>query len=190
MNFFGQHIQNFKTKDEGFTLTEFVLVSIFFVFVVILVYQLVYFVDKSTESTRRNAVMTNEIGVPLEILDRYFSQNLQLSPDIGNGLTLTMPGKRSASGVQSPDYVVRFRLTDDNKLLMVRTRSSVTETFVLSDKIANNDTSTPLFSFKDRFGNPTTDLEEADTVRIELVAYLPGDKETVTSVRTVFFRNR
>ena len=181
--------RTFASDDSGLTLTEFLLVAFFFLFVVILVFQIVYFTQENSKLATRYSVMSNEVGVPLDIMDRYFSQNLAIGTMTPYSVQLTIPQKSSTTNAYTgTNYVVIITAESNGRLTVSRTLLG--GTFALSNTNLNVAKGEPLFKFRDKDNKPTTDPAKADVVEIHVISSIPNSDKTVESSRTVLFRNR
>lgn len=194
-----QHInakaQNLFKQEEGITFVELILVCAFSVFVIILMYQLIFMAQNGATANEKNARMTGDAGVVLDIMDRYLSQNTELLTMGPYEFTVTMPKKDD-----NPSYPVTFSARDDGRLVMARTMNGTTEELVLSKNNANQAANTGLFSsFIDASGSEMSlesgiDFAQVRAVKVTIIAKNPNPKDSndayVSSSRIVYFRNR
>lgn len=174
-------------RDEGLTLTEFVLVTFFFLFVIILVFQMLFFAQTNAKQANRFAAMTNEVGMPLDIMERYFSQNTKII-SMGSQTVYMSVAQKDGSGAPIGTYNVTITANENGTLTFKRSALG-SETFTLSSANLNVGTSTPLFTFYTLENVVTTDPTKAAAVKINIVASVPDSSNTVNSQRTVMFRN-
>lgn len=172
-----------QTEDEaGFTIAELMMVVFFTLFVLILLYQMVFFAQAAQKQAMKNTMLTNEVSVPVDIMDRYFSQNKKITTLTDYATYITVP---TADGLGA---TVSFTATSDGLLKMVRNRPSAD--LVISKKNANVSEEVPLFKLLDIESKPTTDITKAHSVIITIVAKGSANGEPIQSTRTVYFRNR
>lgn len=185
------YIQDLKKKvsdESGLTLTEFLLVSFFFVFVVILVFQIVYFTRENSKIAERFSVMSSEVGVPLDIMDRYLSQNTKLVSATPYRVVVNVPQKNASGGPTGVTYTVTMWVDTTGKVYVKR--SLFEDTLAIAEGNVNVSKNAPMFSLRDIDNQPTTEVTDAYSVVVRIVASIPGSDKTVESSRTVLFRNR
>lgn len=167
---------------------ELMLVSIFGIIVLTGAYQMLNFASIGQTLNTQRALMANDVGVMLDIEDRYFSQNIVVSNISDYSATLTIP-----TSVYSATYTVTFVAASDGTLKMIRTRSGVTDNILLSTNNANVAAGVPLFEFVDD-SIPyvvTNDTTLMRAVYLTIVAKTTGpDPYQAQSTRYVMFRNR
>lgn len=178
----------FCESDEGLTLTEFVLVTFFFLFVIILVFQMLFFAQTNAKQANRFATMTNEVGMPLDIMERYFSQNTKIISLGSQTVYMTVAQKDGSGAPMGSYYNVTITANEDGTLTFKRSALG-SETFTLSSANLNVETATPLFTFYNLQNAVTTDPTKAAAVKINIVASVPDSSNTVNSQRTIMFRN-
>lgn len=187
--------KRYASREDGLTLVELTLVATFSIFVIILAYQLVQFANTGTREVNRNAAVTGDAGVVLDIVDRYLSQNTEFTISDPYTFTLTIPGKSGAA-----DYHVTFASAADGTLTMTRDLNGANEQLLLSSLNANRSSATPFFRFYSETGRllPAGTMPENITdvraVKITIVAKTPNRTgegySYLNSSRTVYFRNR
>lgn len=189
---------NIASNEQGLTLVELILVSFFGVIILATVYQTVFFARNGLEITQRRAVMTNEVGVPLDIIDRYLSQNTALTSIAPNKCIMTIPQDPTAQ--ESGAYTVTFEAKSNGQLVMLRTKYNTsgtalgTDTLVISERNANIVTNQALFTYyaiDSTTGNyvTTSDPALARYAVVRIVARM-GTNTPVDSSRQILFRNR
>lgn len=189
---------NIVSDERGLTLVELILVSFFGVIILATVYQTVFFARNGLQITQRRAVMANEVGVPLDIIDRYLSQNTALTSIASNKCIMTIPQDPTAQ--EAGAYTVTFEAKSNGQLVMLRTKYNTsgtalgTDTLIISDRNANIATGQALFTYyaiDSITGNyvTTTDPELARYAVVRVVAK-SGTNAPVDSSRQILFRNR
>lgn len=64
-----------QKQEAGFTLVELMLSTVFLALVSLLVYQFVYLAQRSDAGVTTNAAQTGDVGIALDIMDRYLSSS-------------------------------------------------------------------------------------------------------------------
>ena len=181
-------------SDEGFTLTELVVVLILMGFVLSVAWATFSLVNSGSNQSNREAVFSDEVGAPLDFAERVLSQQFDFDA--------TTPGcgpyrcafytDRDNDGNRER-YV--FAASANGKLTvssMEEVDSPSGSTGVWSDRNANVTAGQPLFEYLDYQGNPIIAASDiyasARSVNVTIVAEF-GD-EQIVDTRRVYFRNR
>jgi prepilin-type N-terminal cleavage/methylation domain-containing protein len=188
------HLRTSIRADEGFTLTELVVVLMLMGFVLSVAWATFNVVNNGSAQSNREAVFSDEVGAPLDFAERLLSQQFDLdatTPGCGpyrcafytdrdnDGNRERYVVTANASG----EFVVSFSEEVD---------SPTVYTGVWSDRNANVNAATPLFVYRDY--NETTITAAADvyanarSVDVTIVAEF-GDRQ-IQDTRRVYFRNR
>ncbi|MBK5211128.1 MAG: hypothetical protein JJE36_02245 [Coriobacteriia bacterium] len=188
-----------SSAEDGFTLVELLVTSIFMIFVITLVYQTISFAQVGEQVSARNNVMSGDVSTLLDIEDRFLSQNLSLtkSPD-GYSYTVEVPVEVPAQ-IGIPYHITSYKITftanQDGTFTALRTppvdSSDTATTFTLSTINANVSSSTPLLElfYSHEATVTSTESTNATSAKITIVAKDSSD-HLVRSSRTVWFRNR
>ena len=181
-------------SDEGFTLTELLVVLLLMGFVLSVAWSTLHLVNNGSNMSNREAVFSDEVGAPLDFAERLLSQQFDLDA--------TTPGcgpyrcafytDRDNDGNRER-YVVTANVEGE---FVVSSSEEVDSpsvyTGVWSDRNANVSAGQPLFEYLDYQGNPITTASDiytsARSVNVTIVAEF-GD-EQIVDTRRVHFRNR
>lgn len=186
-------IERLLHKEHGVTLVEVLLVSVFGVIILGVAFQMVFLVQGNLEVNARRALTANEVGVPLDILDRYLAQNIEVTSFTDYTCTLTIPIANS-----DDTYTVSFAANTNGTITMQRIRKNasgvtVTNNLVISTDNANQVAGVPLFNWvKDDLTTPATSSDTMFAVEATVVAKTPRMQlgDAVESTRLIMFRNR
>jgi prepilin-type N-terminal cleavage/methylation domain-containing protein len=181
-------------SDEGFTLTELVVVLMLMGFVLSVAWATFNVVNNGSAQSNREAVFSDEVGAPLDFAERLLSQQFDLDA--------TTPG---CGPYRCAFYTDRDN--DGNRERYVVTANAAGEfvvssseevdspsayTGVWSDRNANVSAGQPLFEYLDYDGNPITAASDiyaqARSVNVTIVAQFGDDQ--IMDTRRVYFRNR
>lgn len=194
-NFFKHNLAHKLKQEDGITFLELILVCVFSLFVITLIYQLVFLAQRGDGTLRKNASITGDTGIILDIFDRYFSQNTEFYSVGPYEVTLKVPSK--TGGV---DYPVVFSAREDGTIVMARTLNGMSEEFILTKNNANYEKNigliTGYYNVSGEALDMTTgiDYSQVRAVKLTVVAKNPGAKNAsdkyVQSSRIVYFRNR
>lgn len=185
--------QRLLHNEQGVTLVEVLLVSIFGVIILGVAFQMVFLVQGNLEVNARRALTANEVGVPLDILDRYLAQNIEVTSFTDYTCTLTIPIANS-----DDTYTISFAANTNGTITMQRIRKnasgvSVTNNLIISSDNANRAAGIPLFNWvQDDLTTVATSSETMYAVESTVVAKTPRMQlaDTVESTRLIMFRNR
>lgn len=180
-------------NEQGVTLVEVLLVSIFGVIILGVAFQMVFLVQGNLEVNARRALTANEVGVPLDILDRYLAQNTEVTSFTDHTCTLTIPIANS-----DDTYTVSFAANTNGTITMQRIRKNaagvtVTNNLVITSENANRAAGVRLFRWlQDDLVTPATSSETMFAVEVAVVAKTPRMQldDAVESTRLIMFRNR
>ena len=182
-------------QEEGVTFVELILVCSFSLFVIVLMYQMIFMAQNGANMNTKNARMTSDTGTVLDIMDRYLSQNTELSTTGPYEFTVRMPAKNG-----NTSYPVTFSASEDGRLIMTRTMNGTTEELILSKNNANQKANQGLFTaFIDASGaemppNASIDFAQVRAAKVTVIAKNPtaktGEDEFLRSSRIIYFRNR
>ena len=194
-NFFKHNLAHKLKKEDGITFLELILVCVFSLFVITLIYQLVFLAQRGDDNLRKNASITGDTGVVLDILDRYFSQNAEFYSIGPYEVALKIPSK-----TDDTNYPVTFSARDDGTFVMARTLNGMSEEFPLTKNNTNQEKNigliTGYYNVSGEALDMTTgiDYSQVRAVKLTVVAKNPGAKDAsdkyVQSSRIVYFRNR
>lgn len=181
-------------RDDGFTLTELIVVITLITFVLAAAWATYSLVVRGRDTVDRQVWISREVGAPLEAAERVFIQQHLIDK------TYAQLGPYSCACYTDQDddgkteYWV-FAVTTDGRLIMTNSEQvdqPTPRTTVWSTHNANRAKGVPLFQYIDGFGNPITDTtriaSDARSMRITVVAVREG--ETLQDSRYVLFRNR
>jgi len=180
-------------RDDGFTLTELLVVFALLGFVLSVAYGLLQITQVGTDAANREAWMAREVAAPLEFAERVLSQQYQIQEGGAHDAT---PYKiailTNRGGGTGERYVIEA--TTDNRLIVtssLQVTSPVFRTGVWSENNFNRQTGTPLFRYYDAGHNEITDMtkvnDEASYVVVTIVTRHDG--QFFEDKRRVFFRN-
>lgn len=180
-------------NEQGVTLVEVLLVSMFGVIILGVAFQMVFLVQGNLEVNARRALTANEVGVPLDVLDRYLAQNIEVTSFTDYTCTLTIPIANS-----DDTYTVSFAANTNGTITMQRIRKNtagvtVTNNLVISTDNANRAAGIPLFKWiQDDLATVATSSETMYAAETAVVAKTPRMQlaDAVESTRLVMFRNR
>ncbi|MBN2840164.1 MAG: prepilin-type N-terminal cleavage/methylation domain-containing protein [Coriobacteriia bacterium] len=181
-----------RHRDDGFTLTELVVVIALLGVVLGGAYAMFSVAARASAESNREAWMSREIGQPLEYAERVFSQQT----------ALTMVDAYRLEGTTDRDNdncyeTYLFEVTTDGRLLITSSEASdnptpMTATWSTDNR--NQAESVPLFRYYDVAGNDigaeagSYIAQYATSVVVTIVAEHEGD--LIESSRRVYFRNR
>jgi prepilin-type N-terminal cleavage/methylation domain-containing protein len=181
-------------RDEGFTLTELIVVVTLITFVLAAAWATYVLVVRGRDTVDRQVWMSREVGAPLEAAERVFIQQHLIDK------TYVQLGPYSCACYTDQDddgkteYWI-FTATADGRLVMTNSEQvdrPTPRTTVWSTHNANRAKGVALFQYIDGFGNPITDTtriaSDARSMRITVVAVRDG--KTLRDSRYVQFRNR
>lgn len=182
-------------RDDGYTLTELLVVMALLGLIVSAAFALLGLVNKGTAQSSREAWMSREIGFPLEHLERLLTQ--QAPPMITVGPYVCE--LRTDQDRDNHYEVHRFEATTDGRLVQTTTEqvdSPTPRVTVWSTSNVNRDPDfgQPLFVYydadgKDMTGETDIRIKQYEmSVRITVAA--EHDGKVVTDSRHVYFRNR
>jgi len=181
-------------SDEGFTLTELIVVVSLIGFVISAAYGAHYVVARGAETSERQAFMSREVGAPLEFAERVLCQQWNIDKAYP-GVTpyrVKMQADIDTDDV-TEEYVIEA--TADNTLVIEsREGDAPFRTAVWSEHNRNVAVGTPLLRFFRQDGSeiPAADFAEvysyAYSAEVQIVTEYGGKQ--LSSTRRVTFRNR
>jgi len=181
-------------SDDGFTLTELIVVVSLLGFVISAAYGAQFVLARGVDSSERQAFMSREVGAPLEFAERVLCQQWSIdktSPGV-TPYRIKVQADTDTDDV-TEEYVLEA--TADNKLVIQsREGDAAFRTAVWSENNHNVASGTPLLRF---FRQDGTEIPEADFVDVYSSAYSAEvtivtdyDGDQLSSARRVTFRNR
>lgn len=191
----------FWTDEEGFSLTEMIVVTALMGFVLAAVFMTLQFTNRSTSVAERQAEFSRSIAAPMDAFDVAFSQNMNIVGDTVppvsvtalDGYTATLEMPVAYSGPATKTYYRSFsagadgRLTEDVYYLSGTTKTPV-RTTVWSTSNVNRKLGKPVFTYYSGSGVPTTTVQGARSVNISLWTEFDGN--SFSDSRRIYFRNR
>jgi len=181
-----------RRSDDGFTLTELVVVLALLGIVLGGAYAMFSVAARASAESNREAWMSREIGQPLEYAERVFSQQ--------TAFTIVDPYRLQGTTDRDNDNCYEtylFEVTTDGRLLITSSEASDSPTPMVatwSTDNRNHAESVPLFTYYDVAGNDigaeagSYIAQYATSVVVTIVAEHEG--QLVESSRRVYFRNR
>lgn len=202
-------VSRFSGRDEGFSLTEFIVVLVLLGVILSISYGGLSVVLAGQETSERQAHFAREIGAPLGVMEKFLSQSTAIENSAtGVNVPITSPGQYQISILTDRDHddvverhtytaaadgtlIERVFLTDNQ-----RQNVSQVSQHTWSDMNTNQATGVPLFRYftVDSAGSmqEITDLSLVSTtvnvVQVTVVSNYEG-KEFSDS-RQIFLRNR
>lgn len=196
------------SRDDGYTLSELIIVTILLGFVLAAAYAGSQVAQKGADISDQQSFVANETDEPLLQIERIGQQNVSISQPTPTHYSVTFKGDRNGDGTFDWDT---YTATTDGKLLWTEKRgnnpSSLATVFankVVSRYNRNYATGTPLFRFFGPTGagadheytdsqltSTTTPMDwDGDIERIVVTVRASDGSVTAQDSRTVYFRNR
>ncbi len=179
-------------RDDGFTLTELLVVIVLLGFVLSVAYGLLQITQVGTSAANREAWMAREVAAPLEFAERVLSQQYQIQA----GAYQATPYKIAILTNRGTEHGERYVIeaTTDNRLLVTSSLQVTTPVFrtgVWSENNFNRQTGTPLFIYYDADGKPINDMAKVSSEArfVEVTIVTRHDGQFFEDKRRVFFRN-
>ena len=181
-----------RRSDDGFTLTELVVVVALLGIVLGGAYAMFTVAARASADSNREAWMSREIGQPLEYAERVFSQQ--------TAFTVVDPYRLQGTTDRDNDNCYEtylFEVTTDGRLLITSSEESDSPTPTTATWSTNNRNraeGVPLFRFYDVAGTDISGeassyiAQYATSVVVTIVA--EHEDALVESSRRVYFRNR
>ena len=181
-----------RRSDDGFTLTELVVVVALLGIVLGGAYAMFSVAARASADSNREAWMSREIGQPLEYAERVFSQQ--------TAFTTVDPYRLQGTTDRDNDNCYEtylFEVTTDGRLLITSSETSDSPTPMIatwSTDNRNRAEGVPLFRYYDVAGADISAeassyiAQYATSVVVTIVA--EHEDEIVESARRVYFRNR
>jgi len=180
--------------DDGFTLTELIVVLTLMGFVLSVAWATFSLVRNGSDQSDRESILGNEVAAPLDFAERLLTQQFAIdstSPGVGP-YRCAFYTDRDNDGHRER-YVIEA--TADGRLIISSSEeidSPSVYTGVWSDRNFNRSDSTPLFVYLDQDGTEITDMSEvyayATSVDMTIVTQQGGRR--LADTRRAFFRNR
>lgn len=176
-------------SDAGFTLAELLVVLVLMGVILAAVFMSVLALQRSAEVTERQAQFSNDVSVPMQSMEKVFSENKRIISGDRLSASVTIPSSASTSTTGYTFSVVGSKLYQSAFFVNPSTHvTSTVWTTVLSSSVANqSNTNDWLFQYVDRAGN-ATNTAGASAVDIQIISNWRG--HTLRSTRRVYFRNR
>jgi prepilin-type N-terminal cleavage/methylation domain-containing protein len=177
-------------SEEGFTLTELLVVITLMGFVLGAAYSLMDIARRGSDLSNREAWTSREIGTPLLEMDRILSQQVPPLQQVG---PYSIQVRTDRDRNFHYEYYT-FTANANGTLSQVVVGGNAAGTSAWSFDNRNLSTSTPLFTYYDIDGNDITSAGQdtikqyAASIRVTVVA--EHDGRQFTDSRQVFFRNR
>ena len=186
-------MQPVRRNDEGFSLTELVVVVALLAFVIAAAYAALNAVQVSTAVSDRHATFAAEVGGPMLAIEEVLQQALTIESAGPYSITVT-------TDVDNNDLVERHIITagTDGKLThQAYNTNSLTQNttarlnVVWSTNNVNRVDTVPLFYYYDENLEPITDygLVSTDAQSMDMIVVVKKDGRTFRSSRTVVLRN-
>jgi len=181
-------------SDDGFTLTELIVVVALIGFVLSAAYGAHYVVARGAATSERQAFMSREVGAPLEFAERVLCQQWALDK--------TSPGVtpyrvQMQADIDTDDVTEEYLLeanSDNTLVIQSREGTSPFRTAVWSHNNHNVASGTPLLRF---YRHDGSEIAPEDFEQVYSYAYSADvtivteyDGEQLSSTRRVTFRNR
>ncbi len=179
-------------KDDGFTLTELMVVLLLLGFVLSVAYGLLQITQIGTNAASREAWMAREVAAPLEFAERVLSQQYQIQTGSNEATPYRIAFLTNRAGGAGERYVIEA--TTDNELAVTSSQNVTDPEYhvgVWSDANFNRQADEPLFRYFDADGVEITDMSnvhyDARYVIVTIVTMHQGRQ--FSDSRTIFFRN-
>ncbi len=192
---------DYKTRDEGFSLAELLVVMSIMGMVMAAVYGGLTLTNRATEIQRRNAFVATSIAVPMQVMDVILSQNTVIDAGSGDYMISCLTDqdnndererhvfRASADGTFSETvYAVASDGTNTSVVRNTVWQDASAEPPSMNVNVAN---AKPVFAYFHRDASGTLQVATPDDAT-EVTLFLEatyGD-ETYSDSRRVLFRNR
>lgn len=184
-------------RDEGFSLSELLVVLALLGLVLSGAWALFYLTDKGVTQTTQQAWISREIGQPLERVERSFSQQSPPMLEMGQYYCKI----RTDADRDNFYEVRRYEATTDGKLVEAYYEENGISSYVytpeirkISDFNSNRATSTPLFTYLDADGDDISGTGWVNvqqyTTSVIVTVVTEYDGKQYSDSRQVYFRNK
>lgn len=189
-------------SDEGFTLTELIVVILLMGFILAAGWAMFTLAVKGTDQASEDAWLSREIGAPLEYAERIYMQQLDIRFKDSANVSHDPRWWCKATTDRDHDDLIEtyiFEVTTDGRLLVTSSEASDSPTPTMTTWSSNNrnratGSLTPLFRYYDSAGEDISGrsvdhIEQyAASMLITVVADYEGER--VVDSRRVYFRNQ
>lgn len=178
-------------SDEGFTLTEMLVVVTIMGVVLAAAIAAASIVESSNEVTIRQAQFSSDVSSPLHVMDKAFSQNTTITAGTAYSVTMQMP--RETGSTTYKRYIFEATTAGQITQSVYQVSNStgiatLANTHVWSSNNVNRSGNHALFTWIKADGTQTNLPSQANSVIIEV--FTDNDGHEFTGKRQVFFRNR
>lgn len=189
-------------SDEGFTLTELIVVILLLGFILAAGWAMFNLAAKGTDQASQDAWLSREIGAPLEYAERIYMQQLDIRfTDTANVSHDPRWWCKATTDRDHDDLIETyiFEVTSDGRLLVTSSEASDSPTprtvsWSTNNRNRQSGALMPLFRYynsegQDISGQPVDQIEQyASSMLITIVANHDGER--VMDSRRVYFRNQ
>ena len=179
-------------SDEGFTLTELIVVVVLLGIVLAGAWALFNLGQRGSAQSNREAWLGREVGVPLLEMERVLSQQAPgWESSVFSPYVIAVRTDRNRDDVY--EYY-RFEATTDGRIVQTLTGGTSSGTTAWSTVNRNRAASVPMFTYYDIDGTDISGAalthirQYAASVKVTIVTEYDGKQ--VSDSRQVFFRNR
>lgn len=181
-------------SDDGFTLTEMTVVVVLLTMILGVAYLGFDVVRQGSDSSDRQAYLSQSIGYPLDYMERILIQNYGFESAYPGTTNYRVAVLTDRDNDGHPERTI-FEATSDGRLTATTSEEVDRPTpsvFVISEHNSNVAETTLLFRYYDGNGDEITNLANVGSLARSMTMTIATtyDGQSFSDTRRVFFRNR